>query len=467
MEQLFTVPSIAEFTGKSEQYIRKLIRNGDLAAIRTGRDWLIQYTDFKNYWLKREQGPFPVCEKETSVSGENKKHQPVALSFFSGAMGLDLGIEKAGFDIRLACESDKTCQQTITLNRPEIPLIGDVLNYSEKDIRQLSGIQGDIDLVVGGPPCQAFSTAGARRGFDDARGNVFLVYIDLLLKLRPKYIVIENVRGLLSAALHSLPEEKTQPWVAASIGKPGGALLYILEKLKNGGYTTSFNLYNTANYGVPQIRERVVIICTRNGDKVPYLNPTHSDDSRFGLPKWVTFKDAVEGLTECHHSNFPEKRLKYYSMLKAGQYWKDLPKEIQPEAMGNSFYLGGGKTGFYRRLSWDRPSCTLVTSPTMPATDICHPCENRPLSIEEYKRIQTFPDDWKLAGNLQKQYKQVGNAVPVHMGEIIGKAILDHMSRKSKMPPKNFPFSRYTGTDDISWEQNTRKRLSLVQGTLF
>lgn len=468
MKNFLTVHEISAAIGKSDQYVRKLISKGELTANRAGREWIIQQRDFEAYWLQRKGGSVPLMEQQ-SIEEKKKTNggKPIALSFFSGAMGLDLGIERAGFDIRLACELDKTCQQTIKLNRPEIPLIGDVLNYSADEIRRIADVHGDIDLIVGGPPCQAFSTAGARRGFDDARGNVFLAYIDLLLQLRPKYIVIENVRGLLSAALRSLPDEAKAPWVKRSLGVPGGALLYILEKLRDGGYTVSFNLYNTANYGVPQIRERVVLICTRDGSKVPYLAPTNAEDGSFGLPKWKTLKEAIQGLSECHHTDFPEKRLKYYRMLKAGQYWKDLPKDVQPAAMGSSYHLGGGKTGFYRRLAWDRPSCTLVTSPTMPATDICHPVENRPLSVEEYKRIQTFPDDWKLAGNLQKQYKQIGNAVPTNMGEVIGRAILDHMHGCSKKPPEGFAFSRYANTDDVSWEKLTRQRLEPEQGTLF
>ena len=456
---MLTVQNIAKELCVSEQWVRSLIREGVIKAQKFGRSWAVTESEFKNFKLR--QGML----FEDFLLPKSNANSITALSFFSGAMGLDLGLEKAGIHFCLLCESDKTCQATIRANRPDIPLIGDIWQYTASDIRKIAKINGDIDLIVGGPPCQAFSTAGARRGFEDERGNVFLHYIDLILELKPKYIVIENVRGLLSAPLKHIPHNERLSTGKQNdfLNQPGGALLYIIEKLRNGGYDISFNLYNAANYGVPQIRERVVIICSREGGKVPYLNPTNSNDPSFNLPKWKTLKEAISNVRGCDHTNFPESRLQYYRLLKAGQYWKDLPKDLQPLAMGNSYKLGGGKTGFYRRLDWNKPSCTLVTSPTMPATDICHPTEDRPLSIQEYKRIQMFPDDWKICGDLAKQYKQIGNAVPTGLGEAIGKAIMNHMQGIRDVPPENFPFSRYKNTDDISWEKNTRKRLNLKE----
>ena len=370
-------------------------------------------------------------------------------------------MEKQEFNVILACEFDKACRKTIEANRPDLALLGDIWQYSANDIREAArlGKKDDIDLIVGGPPCQAFSTAGARRGFKDDRGNVLLKYISVILELRPRYAVIENVRGLLSAPLAHRPHAergKEKPLSAEEL--PGGALLHILKILRKAGYGVSFNLYNAANFGSPQVRERVVIICHREGDKVPHLTPTHSQDGSHNLPKWRTFKEAIAGLEDIEHQhvNFPEERLKYYRMLEPGQYWKHLPIDLQKVALGKSFYAGGGKTGFLRRLAWDKPSPTLVTHPAMPATDLSHPTENRPLSIQEYKRLQEFPDDWSVYGSLSDQYKQIGNAVPASLGMAIGKAILDHMNGKSKNPPAGFNYSRYKNTDDISWEKATK-----------
>lgn len=174
----------------------------------------------------------------------DESNKPVALSFFSGAMGLDLGLERAGFDIKLACEIDRYCRETISLNKPDIPLIGDITGYSAAKILQAAGLTGsdDIDLIVGGPPCQAFSTAGKRNGFHDQRGNVFLTYVDLALTLKPKYFVIENVRGLLSSPMKHRPHTLRGPAYPdlALDELPGGALYFVLDTIKKAGYAYSF-----------------------------------------------------------------------------------------------------------------------------------------------------------------------------------------------------------------------------------
>lgn len=448
----------ASTLGVSEQRIRTLLRDKTLEGQQVGKTWLVDPASVEKYLRKQAQeNPLdrPSKPKHTGIKG---------LSFFSGAMGLDLGLEKAGIEIVLACEVDKHCRQTILANRPDIALIGDIAAYSPAEILEYADMKAEeIDIIVGGPPCQAFSTAGSRRAFNDARGNVFLNYIDLILSLRPKYAVIENVRGLLSAPLNHRPhaERGKEKIPLKANEKPGGALAYIIQQLRTGGYSISFNLYNAANYGVPQVRERVVMICCRDGSKVPYMNPTHSDNAEFDLPSWRNLQDAIGDLdaAQAKHIDFPENRLVYYRMLKSGQYWKHLPSTLQKQALGKSYYSGGGKTGFLRRLAWDKPSCTLVTHPAMPATDICHPEEHRPLSIQEYKRIQQFPDNWEVCGSMIDQYRQIGNAVPVGLGEAIGRTILAHMQGKAIQPPLNFPYSRYKNTDDVSWERDAKKKL--------
>jgi len=456
---MLTVKDIAIQLKTSEQHVRSLIRTKTLIGSRVGRQWIVKPKDLEGFIKKSNFYPAPIDHPRSQSTTPKLK----ALSFFSGAMGLDLGLERAGIHVILACELDKACRKTIEANRPDLALLGDIWQYSSNDIREAARLnkKDDIDLIVGGPPCQAFSTAGSRRGFKDERGNVLLKYISIILELRPRYAVIENVRGLLSAPMSHRPHAKRgkdRPMLSTE-ELPGGALLYILKMLRKAGYGVSFNLYNAANFGSPQIRERVVIICNRDGEKVPYLTPTHSLDGSFGLPTWRTFKDAVVGLENIDHRhvNFPEDRLKYYRLLGPGQYWKHLPTDLQKKALGKSYYAGGGKTGFLRRLAWDRPSPTLVTHPAMPATDLSHPMENRPLSIEEYKRLQEFPDEWIVYGSLSDQYKQIGNAVPASLGEAIGKAILSHMNGKTETLFPGFNYSRYKNTDDISWEKSLTK----------
>lgn len=379
------------------------------------------------------------------------------LSFFSGAMGLDQGLEAAGWHCLAANEFDPVACATIRRNRPSLPLYDqDVRTLTVPRLREDLGLATSDDLfaVVGGPPCQAFSTAGRRLGLNDERGNVFLHFIDLVGGLQPRYAVIENVRGLLSAPLSHRPhDQRGGDWPPLGPDeRPGGALSFIVSGLEAYGYTVTFNLYNTANFGVPQIRERLVLLAARGAREIPDLVPTHSEGGRNGLLPWVTFREAVEGLPDepCDYVAFPERRLRFYRLLRAGQNWRDLPEDTQEEAMGQAYYSGGGKTGFYRRLAWDKPSPTLVTRPNMPATDLGHPSEDRPLSIQEYARIQTFSDDFRVEGRLLDRYRQLGNAVPVRFGEAIGRHLTAH-DAGLVLPPPSIELSRYRNTDHRSW----------------
>jgi len=453
--------SIKEASSKLDltpQQVRNLCRDGKIQATKVGLIWVITEDALKEYFSSTSAG---VAEDQLfyGLGKVKRENKPIALSFFSGAMGMDLGLEKAGFQTLFASEIDNACRKTIVKNKPEIALVGDMREFSPEAVRSISGLgeKEDIDLVVGGPPCQAFSTAGKRKAFEDERGNVFLSFIDMVVALAPKYAVIENVRGLLSAALkhrpHNLRGEKNEPLTVEEL--PGGALNEITSRLEKAGYAVSFNLYNAANFGTPQKRERVVIICSRDGRKAPYLEPTHAEDGKHGLKKWVTFKQAVKGLNNDDQEfiKFPEKRLKYYRLLNAGENWKSLPIELQKEAMGKSFFSGGGKTGFLRRLAWNKPSPTLVTHPAMPATDLSHPDENRPLSVAEYKRLQEFPNKWEIEGSILDKYKQIGNAVPVGLGYAIGRHILKLMNGEEIHNIEGFKYSRYNRTSDTEWRK--------------
>lgn len=452
MSTLLSVDEVSKLLNVSKQRIRELCRSGELEAKKISNSWLIDSDNAAHYGLQTSH----VIAEDHPTYLISKHSKPIALSFFSGAMGLDLGLEKAGFDIKLACEFDKYCRQTIALNRPDMALIGDINNYSSKEVQEYAGLsqKDDVDLIIGGPPCQAFSTAGKRNGFSDDRGNVFLKYLDIALDIKPKFIVIENVRGLLSCPMSHRPHNQRGPdFPDLSLDElRGGALNFVLSRLKAEKYNFSFNLYNSANYGTPQIRERVIIICSRDGKKPPFMPPTHSENGEFCLSKWRTFKQAVKGINKHHHINFPERRLKYYRLLSEGQNWKNLPARLQKEALGNSYYAGGGKTGFLRRLAWNKPSPTLVTHPAMPATDLAHPVEDRPLSIEEYKRIQEFPDKWVLSGSLTEQYKQIGNAVPISLGYAVGKLIVDLLNNSAIPNYPDFNYSRYKNTSNVKWE---------------
>jgi len=445
------------------QQVRNLCRDSKLKSEKIGSTWIINEKSVEELISSSHCG---VAEDQAIYGFTDRdRERPIALSFFSGAMGMDLGLERAGFQTLFASEIDKACRKTILKNKPNIALVGDIREYSASKVRFISGLNEneEIDLVVGGPPCQAFSTAGKRKAFEDERGNVFLTFIDMIIDLNPRFAVIENVRGLLSAPLKHRPHnERGKGFEELSVEElPGGALSYIVDRLENAGYSVSFNLYNAANFGTPQKRERVIIMCSRDTGKLPYLEPTHSERGEHGLPKWRTFREAVASLNDGEHDhlNFPEKRLRYYRLLEEGQNWKSLDEDLQKEAMGASYYSGGGKTGFLRRLSWDKPSPTLVTHPAMPATDLCHPSKNRPLSVQEYMKIQEFSDDWEIQGSLLDKYKQIGNAVPVGLGYAVGRLLMRIMRDEEINEFDEFSYSRYKFTDEISWRENFQATL--------
>ncbi len=443
LTDFITVNEASTILKVTTQYVRTLIRNESIPAERVGSQWLISKSALDAYIRDNDI----MIEPDDRKRGDAQLPPIVALSFFSGAMGLDIGMRNGGIDAVLACEFNKYCRMTIAKNNPNIALIGDIEKYSSEEILAMANLPKGtkVDVIFGGPPCQAFSTAGNRKGFEDARGNVFLRYLQIVGEIKPTYVVIENVRGLLSAAY---------PYKESAEPIKGGALLIILDKLRELGYTVTFNLYNAANYGAPQIRERVVMIGKLGNEKVAYLTPTHSEKGENGLLPWRTLRDALNELPaviEHHYIEFPEKRLRFYRILKEGQYWKDLPPDLQVEAMGSKLQLGGGKTGFLRRLKFDRPSPTLVTNPTMPATDLCHPTLDRPLSVEEYSRIQGFPLDWKICGPVLEQYKQIGNAVPIKLGEAIARTIINDMNGTPDIHETQVGFSRYKNTSDETW----------------
>lgn len=375
-----------------------------------------------------------------------------AISLFSGAMGLDLGIERAGFEIRVCVEMDKWAAETIRANT-NIPVINaDINNVSTDQILNVANLQReDVTLVVGGPPCQAFSTAGRQRGLADFRGNVILQYLRVVTDIRPEYFILENVRGLLSAKLNAVPEEYKEYENIKDF--KGSVLEFIREQFKGLGYNISYALLDAANYGVPERRERVVII-GHLGSRVPIPSPTHSKDGRYGTQRWVTLRDVIGDLEfqqDLRYIPLRSKSVEYMKLLTEGQNWRDLPPEIAEKAMGKAYHLTGGKTGFLRRLCYDEPSPTLVTSPTMPATLLCHPTQLRPLSIEEYARIQQFPDTWKFKGRIETIYKQIGNAVPVGLGYTVGRQIMKSILGElvvNEEATNRIPYSRYSNSID-------------------
>ncbi len=362
--------------------------------------------------------------------------QLISISLFSGAFGLDLGLEQAGFYTASVVEIDPDCTKTIALNRPhlsESAVPRDVRDVTapmllEEGCRAL-GINrslqpGEIDLVTGGPPCQSFSTVGKRGSILDPRGSLFMDFVRLVRGIQPRFFMMENVRGLLSAPIRHRPHsQRGHSYPPLELDEmQGAALAVVLAELESLGYEISHALVEAADYGVPQNRQRVIFVGSKGVHRFKFPLPTHSKNPNKSLQKWRTLKDALQNLVDDQPEFVPysKNRLKYLRLLKAGQNWRYLPDELKQEAMGGAYKSGGGKVGFYRRLSWDKPSPTITTCPHQKATDMCHPEELRPLSVKECAKIQTFPDDWFFYGSVTSKYRQIGNAVPVELAKALG-----------------------------------------------
>lgn len=325
------------------------------------------------------------------------------IELFAGAGGLALGMEQAGLKHIMLNEQDKYACATLKQNRP-------LWNVIENDIHKIDfkKYANSVDLLTGGFPCQAFSHAGNRCGFEDARGTLFFELARAIRDAKPKVVLCENVRGLLSH----------------DSGKTFKVIRDIIPEL---GYTLiEPRILQAVKYKVPQKRERLIIIAIRNdyADKAnfrwpePYYKIMNLRDALYKGDLYETDVPVSKG------QKYPEKKQRVMALVPMGGYWKDLPVATQKEYMGKSFYSGGGKTGMARRLSLDEPALTLTCSPSQKETERCHPTETRPLTIREYARIQTFPDTWEFAGAMSAQYKQIGNAVPVNLAYALGRSLI-------------------------------------------
>lgn len=370
------------------------------------------------------------------MAGGDATDLPV-ISLFSGAMGLDLGLERAGFRVAVALECNPFAVATIRANRPDLPVIDRPIEQVTTDeVLHAAGLKaGDPVIVAGGPSCQVFSTAGARGSLGDPRGELFEHFVRVVHESQPRFFVMENVRGLLSAAARHRPLNKRGPGhpPLAPEEELGSAFQVVAEHLRQLGYYTVFDVLNSADFGTPQTRQRLLLLGSRDGEALRMPTPTHARDGEGGRAKWRTLRDAAGNLAEAEPEfyTFCPAKEKFLKQVPEGGNWRDLPEDVRKEALGRAFDSWGGRSGFFRRLAWDRPSPALTTRPDSKATSLCHPTELRPLSVREYARVQEFPDDWIFAGPVRKKYEQVGNAVPLGLGEAAGRALRSVMALPS------------------------------------
>lgn len=364
------------------------------------------------------------------------------ISLFSGAMGLDIGLEKAGLHIAIGQDFDPICVATMRANGHKV-LEGDIRAIDATDLLEEVGlVRGEPFLICGGPPCQPFSTAGKRLGIHDPRGSLFMDFIRMIDAIRPRFFIMENVKGIVSAPLkHVSPAERDKNDPEQQLGT---VLDVILSEFHRLGYKTVYGVLDAVNYGVAQFRERFVLIGSRDNEAIFLPMPTHFPLHQDPNYRWKTLKDTIQDLEyacgEC--AAFSKDRLAFLRFVPEGGNWRDLPAEFKQAAMGGAYHSGGGKVGFYRRLSYRQPAPTLVTSPVQKATMMCHPTQDRPLSIQEYARIQQFPDNWKFMGTSAAKYRQIGNAVPVGLAFALGRMILSVADNSAEVHTK-----RFRGTD--------------------
>lgn len=335
-----------------------------------------------------------------------KKKKRKCIELFAGAGGLALGLEKAGFEEVGLVEFDHIACETLRTNRPSWNVLEeDVVEVSKRDLlKEFNLKEGELDLISGGYPCQSFSYAGKKLGLEDVRGTMFYYYAEFIKQLRPKMFLAENVKGLTTH----------------DGGKTIQTMVDVFEEL---GYYVQWKVLNAWDYGVAEKRQRVVIIGIRNDlkEKVKFDYPIPHEYK-------PVLKDVLKDVPESVGAKYPESKRKVFDLVPPGGYWRDLPDDIAKDYMKTCYYMGGGRTGIARRLSWDEPSLTLTCSPMMKQTDRCHPDESRPFTTREYARIQSFPDEWEFAGKMNDIYKQIGNAVPVNLAKCVGESIMSALN---------------------------------------
>lgn len=408
MRRQFSSTEVADSLSISKRVLEQWRKSGFLvpsAGDMYSQEQLLQFSPIREMW-----------ESDWDAEASVRPARPYrSVELFAGAGGLALGLEKAGFAPVLLNEIDKHACATLSANRPNWPVVkGDVskLNFEH--------LAGEVDFLSGGFPCQAFSYAGQKAGFEDTRGTLFFEFARAIREIKPRVFLGENVRGLLN---HD----------------DGRTVETIKDVLRGLGYTLiEPKVLKAIFYKVPQKRERLFFIGIRNDfaectETFTWPSPFHRIlNLRDALMAGELFESDVP---ESAGQKYPERKKEILSQVPAGGYWRDLPDDLQREYMMQSYFLGGGKTGMARRLSWDEPSLTLTCAPAQKQTERCHPEETRPLTVREYARVQTFPDDWVFSGSTSSQYKQIGNAVPVNLAYAVGRRVVHLLNQVEVVAP--------------------------------
>lgn len=355
------------------------------------------------------------------------------VDLFCGAGGLSEGFRQNGFEILLANDFDTWCETTYRLNHPETKFIsGPIQEISAQQIlSSLKMKKGELDCIIGGPPCQAFSVYNHQRGMHDERSGLFREYLRLVEGLLPKYVIIENVPGMNSV-------------------EDGIAVKEIKQGLTTLGYNVEVSLLKAENYGVAQERRRLIFIGNRIGMDIAFPEPTHGE----GLESYVNVWDAISDLPPLHNGEGSEvmdyalppqskyqkeirdgspmvfnhvapalgtinlERLKF---IPEGGSWRDIPQALLPAGMKRA--RRSDHTKRYGRLRKDGFASTILTKCDPHWGAFFHPTQDRVITVREAARLQCFPDKIRFEGSRVEQYKQVGNAVPVLLSAAVAKTV--------------------------------------------
>lgn len=376
------------------------------------------------------------------------KEKPIALSLFSGAGGMDLGVIRGGFEVIAAIEKDPYCCETL---RAAVKREGRRTQVFERDVREISPLElmkdlelkeGELDLLFGGPPCQAFSQIGKQKGLQDERGLLLFEMTRFASEFQPKIIFIEQVKGLLSAK--GAKEQR------------GEILQMLLSELEKLGYYPKWQVLNAADYGIPQLRKRVFIVATKGNKAFYFPEPTHQNLNQlsfFQMESYVTVGDVIHDLghpsakngsldTSLGHSHVdvtpPGDRYRIHGVPE-GSYLAaqtHLPKEQRKR-------LTKKDTTKFLRTSRFKPSKTLRCGEIF-----FHPLEDRYLTPREYMRIHGFPDDYLLKGPIRgrsgrvrnlDQYRQIANSVPPPVAQLIAGKIIEVLQCQSSLNSSDTP----------------------------
>jgi DNA (cytosine-5)-methyltransferase 1 len=355
------------------------------------------------------------------------------IDLFCGAGGMSEGFRQAGFDVLAGTDFNDVAGSTFAATHTDaVFLPGPIQNVDSARLLKASGLaRGDLDVLIGGPPCQAFSVYNHQRGMHDDRSQLFHEYLRLVEGLRPRWIVMENVTGILSAG-------------------GGEAVLAIKDELRRLGYRVDMKVLKAEEFGVPQERRRVVIIGTRVASPIIYPEATHGP----GKLPFVRIRDAIgdmpvlengqtiapknyeqdaasdyqrlmrNGSSQIHNHSAPKlSRINIERMrfIPPGGSWRDIPVDLLPEGMKRARRCDHTKR--YGRMTWDGMACTILTKCDVHWGAYIHPEQDRAISVREAARLQSFPDWFHFKGSMTDQYVQIGNAVPPLLGKHVALAI--------------------------------------------